>query len=516
MDTTSGMFRDILAPSSNSKGDYQTINMVRDDVSVSSQKIHEPRPKGRAIGGIDYGLDFADKASDGPGGAVQPPGGAPGGTEVAPQYPQSNGRSTYGQSGHGQPTIKMQSNRSHGGPSNSGPSHGGQSHGGPSHGTTDLRNDLPGFGQQGQQWQGQPTQNLLNANMFEGQGSEAMSDMGSMEEEEPLTYEEVQQRKEEGLAQLRRLEAQGYVGARKFSHTSKLDDIEDAVEKLSDQKGVDNSIKFQRKCLVGFCGAIEMLNKAYPVFDIHLNGWAEAVYENISQYDDVFEELYYKYRDLVEVAPEIKLLGMIAGSAVMFHFSKTMFDKAGSQVPGFEQVMKADPELRRRYQDTAKRVASTQPAASGGGNPAMNMMGNLFGAFTGNPSMGNMVSNMMQSNQPAQQAPQQVQQQGDSRFQPQNVRQAQQQVQQPQQQVQQRTPQQALANRRRIARFSPAEEPQERHEPQARHEPQRRTKRAAMSGPDDIDVDGLLAACSTSPVDEIDLSAIDNFSDLSN
>jgi hypothetical protein len=47
--------------------------------------------------------------------------------------------------------------------------------------------------------------------------------------------------------------------------------------------------------------------------------------ESQEDYDTVFEELFQKYRTKVEVAPEIKLMFMVGGSAMMFHLSKSMF-----------------------------------------------------------------------------------------------------------------------------------------------------------------------------------------------
>jgi hypothetical protein len=336
-----------------------------------------------------------------------------------------------------------------------------------------------------------------------------LSDNGSAEAEEedyeepPLTYEEIQSRKDDALAQLKRLEQQGYSGSRKFSFTSKLEEIEDMVCKLTDQRNLDNGIAFQRKCLTGACYGIEFLNKAYPIFDIHLDGWSEAVFENMSQYDDVFEELYYKYRDTISMAPELKLLGMVTGSAVMFHFSRASVEKAGSQVPGFEQVMKSDPELRRKYQEVAAKIVTSAPSAPTN-NSGLGMLSSMFGGFTGNPGLGNMVNNVMNGmRQPSQQQSQQQQQQ---------------QPQSPQQQYRPQQPRQPPQQPHR-----PLQKPQTqyqrpnitRQDQEHTNEPTRRTRRAPMTAPESIDVDGLLAACDNTVVQEVDLSAIDNLSDLS-
>ena len=54
--------------------------------------------------------------------------------------------------------------------------------------------------------------------------------------------------------------------------------------------------------------------------------------------------------------PEVKLLGMLGMSGYRYHLSRQMLSKAAKSMPGFNDVMGADPELRRRYTDTAARM----------------------------------------------------------------------------------------------------------------------------------------------------------------
>jgi len=67
---------------------------------------------------------------------------------------------------------------------------------------------------------------------------------------------------------------------------------------------------------------MEQVNTLYNPFDLYLSGWSESMFENISNYDEVFEELHEKYKDVISIGPEIKLLGMVVGSAVMFHYTR--------------------------------------------------------------------------------------------------------------------------------------------------------------------------------------------------
>jgi len=49
-----------------------------------------------------------------------------------------------------------------------------------------------------------------------------------------------------------------------------------------------------------------------------------------------------KYRSKVNVAPEIKLIMMLGGSAMMFHLTNSMFK---SVMPNMNDVMKQNPDL---------------------------------------------------------------------------------------------------------------------------------------------------------------------------
>ena len=38
------------------------------------------------------------------------------------------------------------------------------------------------------------------------------------------------------------------------------------------------------------------MNNKFDPFDVKLDGWSEVVSENLGEYDDIFEELYHKYK----------------------------------------------------------------------------------------------------------------------------------------------------------------------------------------------------------------------------
>ena len=98
--------------------------------------------------------------------------------------------------------------------------------------------------------------------------------------------------------------------------------------------------------------------------------------ENVDDYDGVFEELYVKYRSKVNVAPEVKLIMMLGGSAMMFHLTNSMFK---SVKPNMNDVMKQNPDLVKNMMAAVQNTtrAPTGPPTDGpvGGTGNYEMQG---------------------------------------------------------------------------------------------------------------------------------------------
>jgi hypothetical protein len=138
-------------------------------------------------------------------------------------------------------------------------------------------------------------------------------------------YKSLDDEKADLLNRIARLAKKGLHTSARLTVYSDIDDIRAEYKRLMYSVEVEQSIKFQRRMLVACVSGIEFLNKRFDPFDLELEGWSENVIESQEDYDTVFEQLFQKYRTKVNVAPEIKLMFMVGGSAMMFHMSKTMF-----------------------------------------------------------------------------------------------------------------------------------------------------------------------------------------------
>ena len=174
------------------------------------------------------------------------------------------------------------------------------------------------------------------------------------------------------LRKLEDIEQKGGRLTRKYSMDSSLEEMKGEYENIISEKEKSNSVKFQGKMLMAAITGIEFLNSKFDPFDVKLDGWAEQVNENLNDYDEIFAELHEKYRSKAKLAPELKLMFQLGGSAIMLHMTNTMFK---SSLPGMDDIMRQNPELMQKFTQAAvNSMGATNPGFSGFMN---NMMPNM-------------------------------------------------------------------------------------------------------------------------------------------
>lgn len=188
---------------------------------------------------------------------------------------------------------------------------------------------------------------------------------GEMEEEEEQPeegYSSIDEEKVDILNKLARLEKKGFNINKRLNMYSPINELRAEVKRITYTIEVDKSVKFSRRMLIACVTGIEFMNKRYNPFDVQLEGWSENVMENVDDYDEVFEELYVKYRSKMKMAPEIKLIMMLGGSAMMFHLTNSMFKTA---IPNMNDVLKQNPGLVQNMMSAVQNTMQNQGAPSG-------------------------------------------------------------------------------------------------------------------------------------------------------
>ena len=194
------------------------------------------------------------------------------------------------------------------------------------------------------------------------------------------TKEELLREKFILLKKLEELERRGVKLTQHYSMDSNFDEMKGEYEMLKEEKSKDNSKKFQSKMLMACVTGIEFLNNKFDPFNVNLDGWGENIHENINDYDDVFSELHDKYKSKASLAPELKLMFMLGGSAIMTHMTNTMFK---SSIPGMDDILKQNPELMKEFTNAAANTMQDQ-----------------------NTGLGNFMADIMREKQQTQQTPQ--------------------------------------------------------------------------------------------------------------
>jgi hypothetical protein len=188
----------------------------------------------------------------------------------------------------------------------------------------------------------------------------------------PRDLEKENQEKIEYLNKLQRLESKGFPVSKRFTMDNSFEEIKGEYNRLVDARNLESSLRFQRQMLMGAITGLEWMNNKFDPFDIKLEGWSESVHTNVEDFDEIFEELYDKYKERGKMPPEMRLMMAVAGSGFMCHVSNSFFRQ---KMPTMDDVLRSNPML-------AKQMAQAAAAQAGPG------FGNFMGMAMGMPQQG--------------------------------------------------------------------------------------------------------------------------------
>lgn len=205
------------------------------------------------------------------------------------------------------------------------------------------------------------------SNLFSNNQSSSATPLVLEQPQSRVVSENDKKEKSEYLNKLQRLEQKGFPVSRRYTMDNNLDEIKDEYNRLLDARNLEASLRFQRQALMGIVTGLEWANGKFDPFDLKLDGWSESVHENVEDFDEIFEELYDKYKERGKMPPEARLLFALGGSGFMCHVSNTFLR---SRMPNVDDVLRNNPDL-------ARQVAGAAASAAGPGfgnfmNMAMN------------------------------------------------------------------------------------------------------------------------------------------------
>jgi len=141
-----------------------------------------------------------------------------------------------------------------------------------------------------------------------------------------------------------------------FNMDSAYEEIEDEYETALEDKRKKDSIKLQGWWFMTFINSVEYANTAFNPFDLNLDGWGEQISEDIDSYEEIFSELHEKYKG-GKLSPEVSLLLRLGFSAAVVNITNKALSSA---TPGFNDVIRQSPELMKMFTNATVQSMSQQ------------------------------------------------------------------------------------------------------------------------------------------------------------
>ena len=177
---------------------------------------------------------------------------------------------------------------------------------------------------------------------------------------------EQNRKKRSMLKRLEELSKKGSITGLSVNADSSYEEIEDEYNGYMEEKLKHESIKLQKQWFFNGINTLELVNSTYDPFGMDLTGWGEKMAEDLEDDDEVFGELYEKYKG-GKLAPEVKLLLKIATSAFWISLTNRMIS---ASVPAMGDVIRQNPEVMKTFMSATVDTLSSMPEMKG--NPMMN------------------------------------------------------------------------------------------------------------------------------------------------
>ncbi len=163
-----------------------------------------------------------------------------------------------------------------------------------------------------------------------------------------LTPEEEARKKKNLLFKLKRFQKKGFTLSRPYNMESDLADIQAEAESIRKEANLGAGVETMKKGLTVATYLMEMLNNKFDPINAKLDGWSGSVKDDIDSgyYDEVFEELYDKYTQRLDMPPEIKLVSMLGTSALQFHIAQTIVSNT-LNMSKTQEILKTNPRLKK-------------------------------------------------------------------------------------------------------------------------------------------------------------------------
>lgn len=154
-------------------------------------------------------------------------------------------------------------------------------------------------------------------------------------------YKSILDEKVDLLSRIYSYQAKGMT-IRSLDTNASIQEVRFEYQRLKREAQLKSSNKFCQSALMTCVNGLEMINSRYNPWKLRLDGFSQHTYENIEEYDNVFEKLHDKYSSYVDIGPEYELVMLLGANAFIFHMSNTL-----TQSANLGKALEKNPDLMR-------------------------------------------------------------------------------------------------------------------------------------------------------------------------
>ena len=141
--------------------------------------------------------------------------------------------------------------------------------------------------------------------------------------ENVMSFEEMQTQKAYYLGEIERLVKNGVKPLIHLDMSNELNEISGEYHRMKHFYETEVGIRRMRSLMMYSVNFLETFDSSYNLIG-DLDGFSLHTQANINEYDDIFAELYNKYKDKVSMGPELRLLFAFGGSLAQFKGQKKL------------------------------------------------------------------------------------------------------------------------------------------------------------------------------------------------
>jgi hypothetical protein len=187
----------------------------------------------------------------------------------------------------------------------------------------------------------------------------------------------------------------GFQPFRPMGPDDPIEDLRYEVFRAQREQNKKRNVKYMQRALITVAAGLEMLHKKWNPLDLKLEGYSKSILLTIHDFDEIFEELHWKYCDAVAMPVEIKLVLTLASSVWFYHLSAANNISSSSstgRASGFASSEMPPPTTDE--EPSQPRMSGPKMGGGGGGFASGSVSGGFASGVGSAPDMSGLLSGL--------------------------------------------------------------------------------------------------------------------------